>query len=127
YQMGTLAASAQETWRASTGNWLSRQADLRATPGGMKSSNGAWAKLAVSESERENGASYTASGVSLNYDLTHQQRTTNLLFGADMLGGETATGAWVAGAMLGFARSDTGFDATPTDSVSTGITGGVYA
>ncbi len=127
YQMGMLATSAQETWRASTGNWLSRQADLRATPGGLKRSNGAWAKLAAAEAERDIGASYSASGVSLDYDVAHQQRTTNLLFGADMVGGDVAAGTWVAGAMLGFARSDVGFDATPTDAVSTGITGGVYA
>lgn len=127
YQMGTLAATAQETWRMSTGSWLSRQADMRAVPGGLQGSNGVWAKVTTTESERDEAAAYNVGSINLGYDLTHQQRSSQLLFGADMLGGETATGAWVAGAMLGFVRSDFDFDATPTDSVSTGTTGGVYA
>ena len=127
FQAATVAASAQETWRTTTGSWFDRQADLRVTPGGLEASNGLWARAGFSAGEREADGAFEQGGATYTYDVGHSQRITHFMAGADMLGAVSQDGAWVLGLMGGLARSDVEFDATPTEVVSTGFTGGVYA
>ena len=47
------ASVAQDTWRASAGSWLTRQADLRATPGGLESASGLWGRIGGRVADRE--------------------------------------------------------------------------
>jgi hypothetical protein len=127
FQAGTFAASAQETWRSTTGSWLTRQADLRSTPGGLRDSEGAWVRIGAAASEREATGSYVQDGTTYDYDLTHKQNTSHLLLGVDLLRANSADSAGVVGGMIGFVRSDVQFDATPTETITTGFTGGLYA
>src|SRR5690606_33733483 len=92
-------------------------------PGGLQASRGVWGRIGGQSGERELATSYSTGGVSLDYDLTHKQRIAHFSFGADMIGGP----GWVAGATVGFVRSDVEFDATPTEAALTGFSGGLYA
>ena len=126
FQGATFAASAQETWRATTGSWFDRQADLRATPSGLQSSNGLWARAGFGVGEREVDGTFDQGGTTYAYDVGHSQRTAHLVFGADILGAASQDSAWVVGVMAGIARSDVEYDATPTEVAYTGFTGGLY-
>jgi len=127
FQVGTFAAAAQETWRATTGSWLTRQADLRATPGGFADSAGVWARIGAQTGEREAAASFEQGGLTFDYDLTQKQKIAHLVFGADMVLADSADSIAVLGAMGGFVRSDVEFEATPTEAVTSGFMGGVYS
>ncbi len=123
FQPATFAALAQETWRATTGGLLERQADLRAAPGGLQSGNGLWGRVGGGVSERDVSSSFQGG----TYDVGHKQKTAHLIAGADLLSASSQESAWVFGAMLGFVRSEAEYDLTPTELISSGFTGGLYA
>lgn len=123
FQPATFAALAQETWRATTGGLLERQADLRAAPGGLQSGNGLWGRVGGGVSERDVSSSFQGGA----YDVGHKQKTAHLIAGADLLSASSQDSAWVVGAMLGFVRSEAEYDLTPTELISSGFTGGLYA
>lgn len=127
FQGATFAASAQETWRATAGSWFDRQADLRATPGGLESSNGVWARASFQSGERSLDASYTHGSITNVYDVDHKQRIGQALVGVDVLNATSGDTALVLGGLLGFVRSDVDYDATPTEVVYSGFVGGLYA
>lgn len=126
FQGATFASSLQETWRATAGTWLTRQADLRASPGGLQTSNGLWARIGTGLGEREVASSFTLGDTTYDYDVTHTQKISHLVFGGDILGAEAQDSAWLVGAMVGFVRTDVEYDATPTEVVYSGFTGGLY-
>lgn len=127
FQGATFATVAQETWRATTGGWFDRQADLRATPGGLEPSKGLWARGGLSVSERQLQASYDQAGTTYDYNVDHKQKTAHFTVGADILGAASQDSAWVVGILGGMSRTDVEYDATPTEAVATGATGGLYA
>jgi putative surface-exposed virulence protein len=125
--LGVTAASiAHDTWRASTGSWLTRQADLRSTPGGLEDSAALWGRIGGRMAERDLATNTTVAGVTTDYDLSYEQKTSHLVFGADLLRGSTAASSWVAGVMAGFVRSDVEYAATGEDGLFSGFTGGFY-
>lgn len=127
FQPSTYAAVAQEIWRSTTGNWFERQADLRATPGGLAENGGIWVRTGGGSGNRDTQlvANQTVAGNTLS-QLDYQLRTSYLLFGGDALGSVTQDGTWVLGATMGFVRADAEYKA-PTSEVSyTGFTGGLY-
>lgn len=125
-QAATYTAAAQETWRATTGSWLTRQADLRAAPGGLESSAGLWARGGFSSSERDVAISSTQLGASYDYDAGYKQRVAHLVFGADLVTAAGQDSAFVLGGMIGIARSDVEYEASPTEAVYTGVAAGLY-
>lgn len=127
FQAPTLFAAAQEAWRATAGSWFDRQADLRATPGGLTQSNGLWSRAGYSSGDRSGEGTFSNAGSSYSYDTSHRQTIGHLLVGADFLGASSQDSAWVVGGMMGLARSDVSYDATPSKASYVGFAAGLYA
>lgn len=126
-QAALAGGAGQEIWHATTGSWFTRQADLRDTPGGLTSANGFWARLSGGKSERDARLSAANGADAADYVLETEQRTAQLLFGADLLGAESDDSGWVVGLMLGAVRSDADYASNDIELIYTGFTGGVYA
>jgi hypothetical protein len=125
-QSVTATAEAQEVWHETTGSWFTRQADLRATPGGLQSSHGLWARIATTGSDRDVDLNAVGSDSTRSYAFSAKQRTSQLVFGGDVLSGSGADSAWVLGVMLGAVRADVDHDVTNSELIYSGVTGGVY-
>lgn len=125
-QAALFAGGGQEIWHDTTAGWFDRQADLRDTPGGLQSANGFWGRLATSRSERDANLTAVNGADEDSYALTTNQRTTQLVFGADMLGAASNDSGWVVGLMLGAVRADADYDSNDIELIYTGVTGGVY-
>ncbi|HEX6859060.1 MAG TPA: autotransporter outer membrane beta-barrel domain-containing protein [Caulobacteraceae bacterium] len=122
-----FAGAGQEVWHETTAGWFDRQADLRSTPGGLESANGFWGRLATSDSERDATLTAANGADHADYMLKANQRTSQLVFGGDVVSGGGADSAWVIGAMLGAVRADTDYESTDMELIYTGFTGGLYA
>jgi hypothetical protein len=125
-QVLIAAAAAQEIWHSTSAGWFSRQADLRDTPGGLESSNGFWGRLATGKSERDAHLTAVNGAATGDYLLKAQQRTSQLVFGGDMVSASGDDTALVIGLMLGAVRADADYDSNDIELIYTGFTGGVY-
>ena len=125
-QAVVVAATSQEVWHATAGSWFSRQADLRDTPGGLESANGFWGRISTGKSERDTRVTASNGADTGDYLLETSQRTTQLVFGGDMLQASGADSALVVGLMLGVLRTDADYQSTDIELIYTGFTGGVY-
>lgn len=127
YEFSTFAASAQEIWRASSGSWLDRQADLRDAPGDLQRVGGRWAKAGFQSGDREAAGAYSVGAHGAAYNLSHSQNISHFLFGIDFIGASSEDSAFVFGGMVGLAEGETSFDATHAKTETRGGIGGLYA
>ncbi|WP_168044790.1 hypothetical protein [Brevundimonas alba] len=126
FEFPTLGAATQSLWHGSTGAWLDRQADLEARAGTV-GSPGVWVKISTGDHDRRAAGFHVLPGASYAYDISHDQQTTALTAGVDLISGETAAGTrWLAGAMIGHVDSDVSFDQSATRFDLSGTSFGAY-
>lgn len=125
-QFATIAHSVQSIWRAGTGSWFDRQADLRGlyAEGGYE--GGVWLRAGGEFADRDLTQSFEAANSTWTFDATHNQNIFTLTGGADVAA-DVAGGSAVFGFMAGYVASAVEFDASPTSVDYRGGTLGAYA
>lgn len=128
-QMPLLVQGAQEVSRQATTAWHDRRQHARTTLGG-ETDHGAWAHIAQTQSERDVKQSVSVYDRRIDFDGANdfEQDTLTATFGKDFIFGGGANSAWVVGGMLGYARAQLDFDASPVrkDADFEGATAGIY-
>lgn len=125
-ELAPMAAQAQDVWYSTTGTWLERNTDLREALALNRGARPAgWLKVASTKTDRRMEKDF--QGDNPGFWTSYKQDTTEVVGGLDLLRAMADDQALVAGVTLGYAKSDTDFEASPSSTSFKGMTYGAYA
>ncbi len=125
-QFPLLMTTTNRLWQRSAGAWFDRQVDQRDLVAGTKADSGLWFRVSSGSTDRDLEKPLMVGSQAVTFDNSYTQDDVTTTFGWDWIGQSNELGSFVAGGMLGYARSDVGFDASPNRMNLRGVHLGAY-
>jgi len=129
FETAMVAGMTFNTWHQGADAVESQLETARAPLGGSSASNllgngrfGGWIQVYAGQTEREATQSFTAGGTTTTFDVSYEQDYEGVQGGIDHQSGDT-----IFGLTVGFGRSDTQFEASPSTVELDSLNLGAYA
>jgi hypothetical protein len=126
-QFPLLMTATNRLWQRSAGAWFDRQVDQRDLAEGTDVDRGLWFRVSSGSTDRDLNTQIMVGSQAVSFDNSYVQDDVTTTFGWDWIGQSNELGSFVAGGMLGYARSDVDFDESPNRMNLRGMHLGAYS